>query len=387
MDSKTVVMVLSVVLFCSFLLVDDCLGQSRTWSSRDGKHKIEGAVERVDKEKGNVVLRLKDGTKRSVSISDLSKKDQTYIAFKFDVKVDKDFRVWTSSKGKKIRATLLKFENNKVYLKSPEGKIYAPIPFDRLSFADQNFVNPQRRVQPIAKGGRYPIAKGGRYLTPVPAVDSIIDIALKNWESADKPNKFSLASAALRMKELDVDEIDECVRGLCYYTYQRQLGPQRKKEGINPRIMVAEILEHILLDQTFDAKSDDRNDAREAAEVAVAKEVLENSRNFAERGQAFFRLTSHYAIETSSFNDGGSTYGKDCTEEAQALIPLQRELLESGNSQAEFAVILSYYALAELSKPNQDLLEACLRKHFQDTSRLNKSLSNLDESLSRSFGE
>lgn len=370
---------LAVVLFSYFLHVDICLGQSRTWTSRDGKHKIEGVVERVDKEKSNVVLRLKDGTKRSVSISDLSKKDQTYIAFKFDVKVDKDFRVWTSSKGKKIRATLLKFENNKVYLQSPEGKNYAPIPLDRLSVADQNFVNPHRRVQPIAKGGRY--------LTPVPAVDSIIDIALKNWESADKPNKFSLASAALRMKELDVDEIDECVRGLCYYTYQGQLGPQRKKEGINPRIMVAEILEHILLDQTFDAKSDDRNDAREAAEVAIAKEVLENSRNFAERGQAFFRLTSHYAIETSSFNQSGSTYGKDCTEEAQALIPLQRELLESGNSQAEFAVILSYYFLAELSKPNQDLLEACLRKHVQDTSRLNKSLSNLDESLSRSFGE
>ena len=101
MDSKTVVMVLSVVLFCSFLLVDDCLGQSRTWNSRDGKHKIEGAVERVDKEEGNVVLRLKDGTKRSVSISDLSKKDQTYISFKFGVTVDKDLRTWTSSKGEK----------------------------------------------------------------------------------------------------------------------------------------------------------------------------------------------------------------------------------------------------------------------------------------------
>ena len=150
MDSKTVVMVLSVVLFCSFLLVDDCLGQSRTWSSRDGKHKIEGAVERVDKEKGNVVLRLKDGTKRSVSISDLSKKDQTYIAFKFDVKVDKDLRTWTSSKGKKIRAKLLKFEDNKVYLQSPEGKNYAPIPLDRLSVADQDFVSPPRALQPTA---------------------------------------------------------------------------------------------------------------------------------------------------------------------------------------------------------------------------------------------
>ena len=141
---------LAIVLFSYFLHVDICLGQSRTWTSRDGKHKIEGVVERVDKEKSNVVLRLKDGTKRSVSISDLSKKDQTYISFKFGVTVDKDLRTWTSSKGKKIRAKLLKFENNKVYLQSPEGKNYAPIPLDRLSVADQDFVSPPRALQPTA---------------------------------------------------------------------------------------------------------------------------------------------------------------------------------------------------------------------------------------------
>ena len=268
---------LAVVLFSYFLHVDICLGQSRTWTSRDGKHEIEGVVERVDKEKSNVVLRLKDGTKRSVSISDLSIKDQTYIAFKFDVKVDKDLRTWTSSKGKKIRAKLLKFENNEVYLQSPEGKNYAPIPLDRLSVADQNFANPQRPVQPIAKGERY--------LQPVPAVDSIVDIALKNWESADKPNKSSLARAALRMQELDVDE---CVRGLSYYTYQ-QFGLPSKKEGWNPRIMVAEILTRIFIKQTNE--DDAKFDARDTAEVAIAKEVLENSRNIVERGEAPWNLT------------------------------------------------------------------------------------------------
>ena len=318
MDSKTVVMVFSVVLFCSFLLVDDCLGQSRTWNSRDGKHKIEGAVERVDKEEGNVVLRLKDGTKRSVSISDLSKKDQTYISFKFGVTVDKDLRTWTSSKGKKIRAKLLKFENNKVYLQSPEGKNYAPIPLDRLSVADQAFVSPPRALQPTAKGGRY--------LQPVPEVEAILD------------ESETVKEGVAKLMQLNPKTVH---RGLAFYTYSAV--PYAKY--MNPR----ELLAYELRSQYEPA------DFRESYEYyfKFAEEVLANSSHSAERAAACLDLARRYDNPTSLGGD---------RQKLRDLVSVQRECLESGEKAAVVRAISLTMFLKNLAEPNRELLEEAADK-------------------------
>ena len=349
----------AVVLLCCFLHVDRCQGQARTWTNYEGKT-FEATIKRVDKDKGLVVLQANGGKERSVPAAILSKKDQNYLAFR-GVKIDKAFRVWTlTANDKKFVAKVLKSEDGKVELQNAYGK-NAIVKLNALSRADRQFVKTLDR-----KPRRLLAGKDGRCLKPLPKVEAILDIAVEGYDEDNGFNRSSMTKAVARILQLD---IDEGLRGLGFHTYK-----QFKTVGLDPRTAATVALEG--------AYESARDSDFYAARFDLAKDVLDNSRDIVERAVALYIVSGGFNNETSSHQLTNGTEGRDRTEDAKALVPLQRELLQSGNTEAEMAAVMSTLMLAELATPNRDLVEKAYRKHWPDG-----SLSSMARAFSKPFGE
>lgn len=89
---------------------------------------------------GTIEYKRADGSSMTIPTVKLLTEDQMAQATKYHQQaVDKAFRTWRSNKGNhKIEAMFVKFENNKVHLKTREGKTIAIEPKD-LSVPDRKY--------------------------------------------------------------------------------------------------------------------------------------------------------------------------------------------------------------------------------------------------------